>query len=95
MGAGTWESHHAITGLMYRYTEAIDAGDFDGIGAIFAHAALTALGALSPLEASSALAPLGPLLGGALAGVALPLPFLLAGGLLLGFAALLGRRRAA
>ena len=37
MGAGTWESHHAITGLMYRYTEAIDAGDFDGIGAIFAH----------------------------------------------------------
>jgi len=44
---------------------------------------------------SSLLAPLGPLLGGALAGVALPLPFLLAGGLLLGFAALLGRRRAA
>ena len=44
---------------------------------------------------SGALAPLGPLLGGALAGVALPLPFLLAGGLLLGFAALLGRRRAA
>lgn len=40
----------------------------------FAHAALTALGALSPLEASSALAPLGPLLGGALAGVALPSP---------------------
>ena len=61
----------------------------------FAHAALTALGALSPLEASSALAPLGPLLGGALAGVALPLPFLLAGGRLLGFAALLGGRRAA
>ena len=44
---------------------------------------------------SGALAPLGPLLGGALAGVAIPLPFLLAGGLLLGFAALLGRRRGA
>jgi MFS family permease len=41
------------------------------------------------------LAPLGPALGGLLAGVGLSLPFLLAGGLLLGFAALLGRRKAA
>ncbi|GAA6748875.1 MFS transporter [Thermus tengchongensis] len=40
---------------------------------------------------SGALAPLGPLLGGALAGVALPLPFLLAGGLLLALAPWAGR----
>ncbi|WP_460171913.1 MFS transporter [Thermus sp. FJN-A] len=40
---------------------------------------------------SGALAPLGPLLGGALAGVALPLPFLLAGGLLLTLAPLAGK----
>ncbi|RTH19931.1 MFS transporter [Thermus scotoductus] len=44
---------------------------------------------------SGALAPLGPLLGGALAGVALPFPFLLAGGLLLGLALLWRRGRAA
>ncbi|GGN02641.1 hypothetical protein GCM10007092_16190 [Thermus composti] len=40
---------------------------------------------------SGALAPLGSLLGGALAGVSLPLPFLLAGGLLLALAPLAGR----
>ncbi|KHG66526.1 major facilitator family transporter [Thermus sp. 2.9] len=40
---------------------------------------------------SGALAPLGPLLGGALAGVSLPCPFLLAGGLLLALAPLAGR----
>lgn len=40
---------------------------------------------------SGLLAPLGPLLGGALAGVALPLPFLLAGGLLLALAPWAGR----
>lgn len=36
MGAGTWESHHAITSLIYRYTELIDAADFDGLGELFA-----------------------------------------------------------
>jgi len=40
---------------------------------------------------SGALAPLGPLLGGALAGVAIPLPFLLAGGLLLALTLWAGR----
>ncbi len=40
---------------------------------------------------TGALAPLGPLLGGALAEVALPLPFLLAGGLLLALAPWVGR----
>ena len=36
MGAGSWESYHAITTLMFRYAECIDAADFDGIGALFA-----------------------------------------------------------
>ena len=37
MSAGTWESHHAITTLMYRYAECIDAADFAGLAALFAH----------------------------------------------------------
>jgi len=37
MSSGTWQSHHAITTLMYRYAECIDAADFDGIASIFAH----------------------------------------------------------
>jgi 3-phenylpropionate/cinnamic acid dioxygenase small subunit len=41
MSAGTWESHHAITSLMYRYTEYIDAADFDAIGQLFADAVMT------------------------------------------------------
>ena len=39
MGAGTWESHHAITALMFRYAEVMDAADFDGIAALFADGA--------------------------------------------------------
>jgi 3-phenylpropionate/cinnamic acid dioxygenase small subunit len=41
MSAGTWESHHAITTLLYRYAEYIDAADFDGIAELFADASLT------------------------------------------------------
>jgi 3-phenylpropionate/cinnamic acid dioxygenase small subunit len=41
MGAGTWESYHAITTLMFRYAECIDAADFDGLGELFASAAIT------------------------------------------------------
>jgi 3-phenylpropionate/cinnamic acid dioxygenase small subunit len=41
MAAGTWESHHAITTLMYRYTEYIDAADFDALAVLFAGAVLT------------------------------------------------------
>jgi 3-phenylpropionate/cinnamic acid dioxygenase small subunit len=41
MGAGTWESYHAITSLMYRYAECIDAADFDGVGELFAAGAIT------------------------------------------------------
>jgi 3-phenylpropionate/cinnamic acid dioxygenase small subunit len=41
MPAGTWESHHEITSLMYRYTELIDAADFDGLAHLFARARIT------------------------------------------------------
>ena len=37
MGAGTWESHHAISSLMFRYAECVDQADFDGLAALFAH----------------------------------------------------------
>ena len=35
--AGTWESHHAISNLMFRYAECVDQADFDGLSALFAH----------------------------------------------------------
>ena len=54
MGAGTWESHHAITTLMYRYTELIDAADFDGIGALFAHGGITQVGVPGMIEGADA-----------------------------------------
>ncbi len=41
MGAGTWESHHSITTLMFRYAEYIDAADFDAIETLFADAVIT------------------------------------------------------
>jgi len=41
MASGTWESHHAITSLMFRYTEYIDAADFDAIADLFADAVIT------------------------------------------------------
>ncbi len=41
MSAGTWESHHAITALMFRYAELMDAADFDGIAVLFAQARIT------------------------------------------------------
>jgi 3-phenylpropionate/cinnamic acid dioxygenase small subunit len=44
VGAGSWESHHAITALMYRYTEYIDAANFDAIGDLFVHGRLTTHG---------------------------------------------------
>jgi 3-phenylpropionate/cinnamic acid dioxygenase small subunit len=36
--------HVAIANLVFRYAELIDAGDFDGIGALFADATITAEG---------------------------------------------------
>ena len=56
MGAGTWESHHAITTLMYRYTELVDAADFDGIGALFAHGGITQVGVPGMIEGPDAVA---------------------------------------
>ena len=41
MSAGTWESYHAITSLMFRYAECVDTADFDGIAELFAHARIT------------------------------------------------------
>jgi len=41
MSAGTWESHHAITTLMFRYAEYIDAADFDSVAGLFADAIIT------------------------------------------------------
>jgi len=40
--AGSFESHHAITTLMYRYAECIDAADFAGLAALFAHGRIRA-----------------------------------------------------
>jgi 3-phenylpropionate/cinnamic acid dioxygenase small subunit len=37
MGAGTWESHHAISSLMFRYAECVDRADFEGLSRLFAH----------------------------------------------------------
>lgn len=44
MAAGEWASHHAITTLMFRYAECVDAADFAGIGALFARGRLTTRG---------------------------------------------------
>jgi 3-phenylpropionate/cinnamic acid dioxygenase small subunit len=41
MTAGTWESYHAITTLLYRYAEYMDAADFDAVAELFADAVLT------------------------------------------------------
>jgi hypothetical protein len=41
MGAGSWESYHAITSLMFRYAECVDGADFDGIATLFAEAKIT------------------------------------------------------
>ena len=37
MGAGTWESHHAILDLLFHYTECVDQANFSGLSALFAH----------------------------------------------------------
>lgn len=47
MGAGSWESHHAITTLMYRYAECVDQANFDGLSEIFAHGRIGSTSAAS------------------------------------------------
>ena len=56
MGAGTWEQHHAITTLVYRYAECVDAADFDGIGSLFAHGCITNEGYPGAIEGAAAVA---------------------------------------
>lgn len=46
----------AILNLLYRYAALVDAGDFDGIGEIFAHAVLLADGAALELRGADAIA---------------------------------------
>ena len=48
MSAGTWESHHAITTLMFRYAECVDTADFEGLSSLFAHGILTSSAADDP-----------------------------------------------
>jgi 3-phenylpropionate/cinnamic acid dioxygenase small subunit len=40
MGAGTWESHHSISTLMFRYAECVDQADFDGLSELFAEGSI-------------------------------------------------------
>ena len=40
MGAGTWESHHAISNLMFRYAECVDQANFDGLSELFANGSI-------------------------------------------------------
>ncbi len=44
MAADAVDDATEITNLLHLYAERIDAGDFDGVGALFAHAVLTAEG---------------------------------------------------
>ena len=55
MGAGTWESHHAITTLMFRYAEYIDAADFDAIADLFAGAVMTNEGVAGEIKGGEAI----------------------------------------
>jgi len=54
MGAGTWESYHAITTLMYQYAECVDAADFAGIGRLFAAGRITNEGYPGAIEGADA-----------------------------------------
>lgn len=48
MGAGTWESHHAITKLMYRYAECVDSADFEALSELFTQATIRSSAAADP-----------------------------------------------
>jgi 3-phenylpropionate/cinnamic acid dioxygenase small subunit len=58
MGAGTWESHHAISSLLYRYAEYVDTADFDAIGQLFARGAMTNEGVPGEIQGAEAIADL-------------------------------------
>lgn len=42
MGAGTWESHHAICQLIFSYARLVDDADFDGLNRLFADGEIAA-----------------------------------------------------
>jgi len=56
MAAGTWESYHAITTLLYRYAEYMDAADFDAVADLFADAVLTNEGVDGEVSGGQAIA---------------------------------------
>ena len=56
MSAGEWSSHHAITTLMYRYAEYVDAADFASIGALFADGEMTTRGMPGAIVGADAVA---------------------------------------
>lgn len=56
MSAGEWASHHAITTLMFRYTEYVDDADFASIGALFADGEMTTRGMAGAIVGADAVA---------------------------------------
>jgi 3-phenylpropionate/cinnamic acid dioxygenase small subunit len=58
MGAGSWSSHHAITALMFRYAECIDAADFAGVGRLFVRGEITNEGFPGSIAGADAVAQL-------------------------------------
>lgn len=58
MSAGEWASYHAITTLMYRYAEFVDAADFAGIGSLFAKGEMTTRGMPGAIVGAEAVAKL-------------------------------------
>jgi 3-phenylpropionate/cinnamic acid dioxygenase small subunit len=58
VAAGSWESYHAITTLLYEYTERMDAADFDALADLFADAVLTNEGVDGAVTGGEAIAAL-------------------------------------
>jgi 3-phenylpropionate/cinnamic acid dioxygenase small subunit len=58
VGAGSWESHHAITSLLFTYAEMMDAADFDALATLFADAVLTNEGVDGEVRGGEAIADL-------------------------------------
>ena len=56
VGAGEWADHHAVTALMFRYAEMVDAADFDGIGELFSHGEITTPGVPGAIVGADAVA---------------------------------------
>jgi 3-phenylpropionate/cinnamic acid dioxygenase small subunit len=50
----TLPGHVAVTNLLYRYAELIDAGDYEGIGELLAHAVITTDGSGDEITGAAA-----------------------------------------